>query len=310
MKRKVVMLSLLGGLTLGLWGCGSGGISAEAPAPTPAEDVGVPEETEAIQEVEGSDEVEARSDGPVKPEETEVADSGSAEAEVTDSETEPEAEDLTVSVDASALLTAYVVEYEDQDGYKIRETIQLSPIFTEDDTETMYALWEAMGNDVTDFPSEESLYNASSSMRYARDADSCDKLEYIIGIHTIENLTDGFPITPDNPYPYVGALHAKQVSTDDDEHDANAANSFNARSVSVAIYPDSVAYYSEQYAGMLVKSKMHSDVCEPVCFIIALPNGATPNRPDGYRYDKISMEFGNKAYADLGYHVFELTYFE
>lgn len=307
-----MVIFLAGGLVLGLWGCGSGGISAEAPAPAPAEGVGVPEDPEVVQEIESSDETEARGNGPVNPEEAEAADSGPVETEATAPEDgfESEVESPIISIDTLTLLTEYTVEYEDLDGYKIRETIQLSPIFTEDDTETMYALWEAMGNDVADFPSEESLYNAGSSMRYARDADSCDKLEYIIGAHTIENLTDGFPITPDNPYPYVGALHAKQVSTDDDKHDANAANSFNARSVSVAIYPDSVAYYSEQYAGILVKSKMHSDVCEPVCFVIALPNGATPNRPDGYRYDKISMEFGNRAYADLGYSVFELIYFE
>lgn len=307
MKKRFMVILLAGGLMLGLCGCGSSSGSAAAPEPAPEKVATVPEVSEPTEEAprETLNEVPAEETGVEECSEEEIMGSGADEVEVT-----LESEAPTTDIDTSALLTEYAVEYEDLDGYKIRETIQLSPIFTEDDTETMYALWEAMGNDVTDFPSEESLYNASSSMRYARDADSCDKLEYIIGIHTIENLTDGFPITPDNPYPYVGALHAKQVSTDDDKHDANAANSFNARSVSVAIYPDSVAYYSEQYAGILVKSKMHSDVCEPVCFVIALPNGATPNRPDGYRYDKISMEFGNRAYADLGYSVFELTYFE
>lgn len=305
MRKRLIALLLAGGLVLGLCGCGSGGISAEAPAPTPAEDVGVPEETEVIQEVEGSDEVEARGDGPVKPEETEAADSGPAEAEVTDSETEPEAEDLTVSVDASALLTAYVVEYEDQDGYKIRETIQLSPIFTEDDTETMYTLWEAMGNDVTDFPSEESLYDVSWTLRGMRDRYNCDKLEYIIGTYMVENLTESFPITPDNPRIYDRHLIVDRIPALDDEQDNDAANIFKANLVSMVMYQDDVIYYAEPEAVTIGKPKMVSDTWGPNTFVIALPNGATPNRPNGYHYDQVGVKL-NIYYAD----VFKLKYFE
>lgn len=288
---------------LGLCGCGSSSNSSVAAASMPpaTENVAVPKESGPTQEDVQKSEFN---------EEAELAEPETIEPEVAEPEVESEAESPTINIDTSALLTTHVVEYEDQDGYMIRETCQLSPIFREEDMDTVYALWEALGNDMADFPSEESLYSTSPSMRYARDADSCNDLEYIIGTYMIENLTDGFPITPDSPRTYVRALHAEQVSTDDEDHDANAANSFNFRSVSVAMHSDGAAYYGEQDAVVLDKAKMVSDAWGPACFVIALPNGATPNRPNGYRYDKIGIEFGNKAYADLGYDVFKMTYFE
>lgn len=184
------------------------------------------------------------------------------------------------------LLAEYAIEFEDFDGYRIRETIQLSPIFTEDDTETMHALWEALGNDVADFPSEESLYNTSHLLREMRDSHNCNELEYIIGTYTVENLTDGFSITPDNPRSYQGALSTKQVSAFDEEHDGNASHFINVRSVSMVMYSDGATYYGEGNSTILSKAKMCSNTWGPRAFVIALPNGSTPNLPDGYRYDK------------------------
>lgn len=184
------------------------------------------------------------------------------------------------------LLAEYVIEFEDFDGYKIRETIQLSPIFTEDDIEIAYALWGALGNDTSSFPSEESLYNTSYLLREMRDSFGCNELEYIIGTYALENLTDGFPITSDNPRSYQGALSTKQVSAFDEEHDSNASHFINVRSVSVVMYLDGATYYGEGNSTILSKAKMYSDTWGPCTFIIALPNGSTPNLPDGYRYDK------------------------
>ncbi len=184
------------------------------------------------------------------------------------------------------LLAEYVIEFEDFDGYKIRETIQLSPIFTEDDIEIAYALWGALGNDTSSFPSEESLYNTSYLLREMRDSFGCNELEYIIGTYALENLTDGFPITSDNPRSYQGALSTKQVSAFDEEHDSNASHFINVRSVSVVMYLDGATYYGEGNSTILSKAKMYSDTWGPCAFIIALPNGSTPNLPDGYRYDK------------------------
>ncbi len=184
------------------------------------------------------------------------------------------------------LLAEYVIEFEDFDGYKIRETIQLSPIFTEDDIEIAYALWGALGNDTSSFPSEESLYNTSYLLREMRDSFGCNELEYIIGTYALENLTDGFPITSDNPRSYQGALSTKQVSAFDEEHDGNASHFINVRSVSVVMYLDGATYYGEGNSTILSKAKMYSDTWGPCAFVIALPNGSTPNLPDGYRYDK------------------------
>lgn len=213
-------------------------------------------------------------------------------------------------IDTSGLLTAHMVEYEDQDGYTIRETCQLSPIFTEDDAETMYALWEALGQDATSFPSEESLYNASYLLRDARDTCNCNKLEYIIGTYTIENLTEGFPITPDSPRTYAGQLATKHVSATDREHDATAADFFNVRSVVTVVQSSDTVCYAEQDAVIFGKATMDSNTWGPYTFVIALPNGITPNRPDGYRYDKIPVILSAHAYFYSDYDAFGLTYFE
>ena len=215
--------------------------------------------------------------------------------------------------DTLSLLTTHAVEYEDQDGYKIRETIQLSPIFREDDMETVYVLWELLGNDVSSFPSEEKIYNSSYLIRNSRDQDSCDKLEYIVGTFAIENLTDGFSITPDKPREYFGGLQGEYILSSDersDDHDGNAANFINVRSVSMVMYDNGPTYYGEGRFAVLGNPKMTSDAWGPVCFVIAVPNGATPNRPDGYRYDKAWIEFGHESYGDAGYDVFRLEYYE
>lgn len=137
-------------------------------------------------------------------------------------------------------------------------------------------------SDVADFPSEESLYGASYLLRDARDTCGCNKLEYIIGTYMIENLTEGFPITPDNPRTYAGQLATKHVSTTDQEHDAV----------------------------IFGKATMDSDIWGPCTFFVALPNGTTPNRPDGYRYDKIPIILSSHVYFYSDYDAFELTYFE
>lgn len=303
MKRRFMAILLAGGLALGLSGCGgnSGSTTTLVPVATSTEESDVPEEGENTEEVAQESEAEEESQS----EETEIV-----EPEISEPEVVTESEAPTIDIDTSALLTTHVVEYEDQDGYTIRETCRLSPIFREDDAETMYALWEALGNDVADFPSEESLYGASYLLRDARDTCSCNKLEYIIGTYMIENLTEGFPITPDNPRTYAGQLATKHVSTTDQEHDATAADFFNVRSVVTIMQPSGAVCCGEQDAVIFGKAKMDSDIWGPCTFFIALPNGTTPNRPDGYRYDKIPIILSSHVYFYSDYDAFELTYFE
>lgn len=93
-----------------------------------------------------------------------------------------EANEHIGNTDVSSLLTTHVMEYEDQDGYKIRETCQLSPIFTEDDSDAMYSLWKALGNDVESFPDEGALYEANYLLRDARDTCSCNELNILLGL--------------------------------------------------------------------------------------------------------------------------------
>ncbi len=295
MRKRFMVIFLAGGLVLGLWGCGSGGISAEAPAPAPAEGVGVPEDPEVVQEIESSDEAEARGNGPVNPGEAEASRLVETEATEPEVESEPTVESSTVDVDTSALLTEHAIEFEDPDGYRIRETIQLSPIFTEDDMETVYTLWEALGNDVSSFPSEDSLYSKSYLLRNMRDS---GELEYIIGTYAIENLTDGFPITPDNPRNYNGALYTNHVSAFDEEHDGTASDLLNMHTVSMVMYNDGATYYGEEHSSVISAARMCSDTWGPCTFVVALPNMSTPNRPEGYRYDKTLILSTGMRFAD------------
>lgn len=322
MKKRFMAILLAGGLALGLCGCGGGSSTSAMPTP-PEETVEPSVEDEAVvaeNEVEteeadaesySADElVKMWSSGSLSIEDIEYktatgeigyevyeefldAISNNEESTIQPKETSEDEQPTNSIVDTSTFLTTYVTEYEDQDGYMVRETCQLSPIFTEDDMETVLALWEALGNDAASFPDEDSLYDKNYLLRDARDSASCDKLEYIVGTYTIENLTDGFSVTPDSPRIYSSRLVAKQVSAFDEDHDGTAASVFNDRYVIVVMYPGGATYYDEEDAGnsgvMLGISKMESDIWGPYTFIIALPNGATPNRPNGYRYDEIQL---------------------
>ena len=354
MKRRFMAILLAGGLVLGLCGCGGGSsTAAPAPSSTEQEGASAENnlpDTSAQENATANDLASTAPDaerytadelvnlwssGILTKEDIayktatgeisyevyeEFLDlmAGDEEFEASQSEEIPEkiSEDgaPSIDIDISKLLATHVVEFEDVDGYTIRETCQLSPIFREDDRETMYALWEALGQDVASFPSEKSLYDKNYLLRDARDSASCNKLEYIIGTYMIENRTDGFPITPDNPRTYSSRLAAQRVSAFDEEHDGTAADFFNWRYVSVVMYSNGAVYYDEEDAGnhevILGVPKMESDLWGPRTFVIALPNGNTPNRPDGYRYDKIRLQFGCLSSPYSNDDGFELTYFE
>lgn len=261
MRKKIIALLLTGGLVVGLCGCGGNGSSSTAGVTAQAgtEDTSIVEVTnDAISEGSEIEEDYSIDDlidmwlsGELNKEELQnMVDVGNISYETSEeflaymSENEtfdntswgdnPEDEDNTSHVDMSSLLTTYVMEFEDYDGYQIRDTIQLSPIFTKDDMSTVFELWETLGNNVTSFPSKESLRNENHTlMNY--------ELEYVVGTYTVENLTDGFHITSDNPRTYIKSLTA--------EGHENAATLFNDQSVSVVAYSDGVSYYADAFCG-------------------------------------------------------------
>ena len=201
-------------------------------------------------------------------------------------------------VDASELMATYTIEFEDYDGYTIRETCQLSPIFRHEDREIMYGLWEALGEDAGYFPMEEDFYDANHNLRNVRDG-GYNELEYIIGTFMVENLTDGYPITPDNPRGYSGVLMAGNK--------VGSTGLFNTDSVSVVFYSDRSVYYGEDnlFEVKIGDAKMTADTWGPRPFVIAIPNKFTPNEPDGYRYDEQEMRFGYPEHI-----TFNLSYYE
>lgn len=331
MKRRIVALLLTGGLVVaGLCGCRRSSSGSSLPSETTAEEsyvsmetveTVVPDDPEPGETEESGTEsaenercsfddlVEMWSSGILS--EEEIAEMAAAD-EIDDdifeeflaftNETwenkESGSESTTVDVDADKLLSTYVVEFEDYDGYQIRETIQISPIFTEDDMETVYTLWEALGNDIATFPSKESMCNENRELTNF-------ELEYIVGTYTVENLTEGFSITSDNPRTYAKSLIARG--------NGRVETLFNNRSVSVVMYSNDTRYYSDIFAVAIGEARMTSDSWGPRSFIIALPNEHTPNQPDGYRYDEIQIVFGYNfygAYDHSDYDTLQLKYFE
>lgn len=296
MKVRIVALLLTGGLVLGLCGCNERNGTSLPPEPVAqAEATSVPMETvEEVLPEEPEPEPEILED-------SEESDGGEYVAE---EEFIEQAEEAMVDVDVNGLLTAYVTEFEDYDGYQVRGTVQVSPIFTEDDMDTVCALWEELGNGVASFPSRESIYEASHQLRYVRNACSCNMLEYVIGTFELENLTTGFSIAPDNARSYIGTLKA--------DGDGETPTLFNNDSVSVVAYSSSMKHYGDGFMVQIGNAKMESNTWGPRAFVIALPNTSTPNQPDGYRYDEIQITFiinTNGYYDPSNCATFELKYY-
>lgn len=330
MKKKIVVLLLVGGLVAGLCGCGGSSSGSSLPSEAVAEedhismettetgtpDDSEPEESREPESTEPENErysfddlVEMWSSGTLLREEiVEMAMAGEIDYdvfeefltfadEVYESETSGSGS-VASDIDTSSLLTTYVIEFEDVDGYQIRETIQISPIFREGDLETARALWEALGNDVESFPSKKSICDQKRAL-------SNYQLEYVVGTCMIENLTEGFSFTSDSPRSYGMSLTAKG-------HDGTDAF-FTNSSVSAVAYSNGIKYYSDISSVKISDVKLTADAWGPYTFVIALPNAYTPNQPNGYRYDEIQLIFDYNIYEpgdDSRQNIFELKYFK
>lgn len=233
MRKRIITLLLTGGLMAGLYGCG-GSSGDSLPTETATDDSYISMET--VEEVLPEETNEPESEILEDSEESDGGEYTTEEEFVDQTEESWEDEGSVVDVDVAELLTTRAVEFEDMDGYTIRETCQLSPIFTEDDMETMRALWVALGNDIEIFPSYESMFDSGHR-------DSCDRLEYIIGTYMVENLTDGFSIVADNPRNYDGVLIPIEDGKTPAQYKEEAATHFRYDVVTMASYSNKVAYY-------------------------------------------------------------------
>lgn len=325
MRKRFIAIFLAGGLMLWLCGCGSSGtaLPPEAMAEAETENTSAYTTEDVLPEVwyTADDLLEMWDAGTLTKEDViEMAEAGEMNDDVfremmdfiareeelaVRTEVAPESEESIVDVDATELLTTRSVEFEDMEGYTIRETCQLSPIFTEDDMETMHALWVALGNDIAIFPSYESMFDSDHR-------DNCDRLEYVIGTYMVENLTDGFSIVADNPRSYDGVLIPIEDGKTPAQYKEDAANHFRYDVVTMVSYSDEVIYYgsSTKSAGLVCDVKMESDTWGPRTFIMAVPNCSIPNRPDGYRYDNLTLVLcGNHHMNREEFITFELSYY-
>lgn len=298
MKKIVAVLVVCGSLAgLCLYGVATRGSSGDA-LPDPVAQTET-EDTSSAEVVEEAASEESESERSEELEGTEVGDVVFVDEAQKNKNSESECN--AESLDVDELLTTYVVEFEDLDGYKIRETLRVSPIFTEDDTETMRALWVALGNDSSTFPNEGSFYEIGEH----------DMLEYVIGTYMLENMTDGFPITPDNPRNYIGRIIPEEDPSVPRLYIVNTYDYFQFAIETIVVYSNRIVYYGGSHTDPLISNaKMEYDVWGPQPFIIALPNISTPNLPDGYRYDTLQYRLiGNDHAKGEEYTVFKLEYY-
>lgn len=336
MRRRFIVIFLVGGLMLGLCGCGSdaaGGVDAyavqENQEETPAQDnnsqtsepAGVAGEAmperrclegysvdelvgmlssgelamadieynvatgdvsyEDYEEILGI--VSPAQEGEVIPEQSD------AQADADESPEKPE-----TRIDPADCMSTYVWEHEDANGYQLRETISLSPIFanTDEDMEAMYAIWEALGGTTDEIPSKDELYEMSQPLRSFHKINHFNSMKYIIGVRTIHNLTDGFPITADNPYT-VGNVITVDSTIDSPDADGNAETCITSNATTLLFYDSGRKCEVSTPVGIpLGGAKMTSDTWGPVRFLVVLPDDVTPNRPDGFAYDSLQYMIG------------------
>ncbi len=203
-------------------------------------------------------------------------------------------EEPIANVNLANYMSTYVWEYEDFNGYRLRETINLSSIFsdTDDDTADMYALWETLGGTVDEIPSKDELCEMSHHLREYQSTGHLSGVKYIIGTRTVENLTDDFPITVDNPY-VVNNEITIDGTIDNPDEDANAKYAVTRNATTLLFYDSGRKCEVTVSAGIpLGGAEMISDTWGPVRFIIILPNDVTPNQPNGFAYDSLQYMFG------------------
>lgn len=218
----------------------------------------------------------------------------STEQEVVQTTTDKPLEKPVTNVDLPDYMSTYVLEYEDFNGYQLRETISLSPIFsdTEDDLADMCVLWEALGGVAEEVPLKDELCEMSRPLHDYRGTGNLSNIKYIIGTRAIENVTDGFSITMYSPY-IVNNEIVVDSTIDSPNEDTNARYAVTRNATTLLFYDDGEKCEVTVSAGIpLGGVKMTSDTWGPTRFIIALPNNITPNQPNGFAYDSLQYMFG------------------
>lgn len=262
----------------------SGATTASAPMATEESNVTEEEENteEVAEEVAQALETEAES----QPEETETVEPETSEPEVTPEETE----DPTIDIDTSELLTTHVVEYEDQDGYTIRETCQLSPIFRESDMDTLTATWEALGGTVDEIPIGEECYNWDAKLQRSLERSDFSGAQYIVGSWEIMNCTERFDITPDSPRTFI----LNMLMEPDDNALASGVYEAISQCSTTCIFLDGGSEKNKSERGILPFGSVFMDDNHwgPTLFIVTLPDKVTPNSPNGYDCHNLLFDFG------------------
>lgn len=208
--------------------------------------------------------------------------------------TDEPSEKPETNVNPADYMATYVWEYENGDGYQLRETICLSPIFndSEEDMTDMYAMWAALGGTVDEIPSKDVLYEISRPLSNFHSINHFNNMKYIIGMRTVDNLTDGFSITAANPY-IVSNVITVDSTIDNPNEDGNAETCVTHSATTLLFYDDDRKCEVSTPVGVpLGGAKMTSDTWGPVRFLVVLPDDVTPNRPNGFSYDSLHYMIG------------------
>jgi len=292
---------LTGGLMLGLCGCGSSGdstaasVSTEEVAVTPTDTV-KPEMPTVSTEFIGSESLpdyftESESEDTMPAE-----DLGSTNLEAVESETLV----ASIDIDLSEIMTEHIFEDEDLDGYQTQNTVFLSPIFREEDMDTLVATWEALGGDADDIPVREECYNWDSQLQRASERCGFSGAQYIVGSWEILNHTEGFDITPNNSRSFALGIY---MEPDDNGLQPGVYENISHISTTAYTFFGDGLMKNKSSMGTLSfgYASMDSNQWGPTLFIIVLPDKVAPNLPNGYDCHSLLFSFGSYLYNDKFY---------
>ena len=235
-------------------------------------------------------------------------------------------ETITESDDPSSKIDWQTFSYEftDTDGYKIQETLKVSPMISSNSADYLNAAWTELGED----PNELLTVDYGKGHYEWKMGGVTDAL-FIVGEISAKNVTQGYDFSENNQHSeYLYFLMYEkegfQVRSGDINVDClkssdypweftktmfstpslysgsgGVIKSFTKLSVNggeVVIPKGMNDYYLQELH--IGTAAMKSNSWGPVSFVMMFPNKHTPNTPNGYElYDYLGFAFGDKTFT-------------
>ena len=243
--------------------------------------------------------------------------------EYTDDDTEVYAEDDTdeeyENVSHDVVIDWQTIEQvlEDSDGYQIKRTFKISPFIASDNAGALTSAVVELGGDMSDLPTIE---YGNLLLRYWKN-NEINEAYYVLGEMSLENVTQGYDITPNNPHsvlmyialapdegyvPQQGDLFIGSLGNDDSNLGWEITKVFftNQEMLKVGhggyegyVQIERGDYDPDDTAIYLGHANMESNSWGPIRFVMMFPNKHTPALPDGFEvYNNIKCFVGDVGF--------------